>query len=188
MKLRLRLDRLLYGLVAALVLVGGLWFWTRSRDEREQRELRGDLERLELEDRQPATGRRAGPPRFVRPIGFGNDPADERPPQLSIHEPPPHADPNDLDADEAVETVATVLAELEEIHESGRRLDKTERAELYNRASGSLTALSMWVDGSDPRERAALEDARSQMLDLMKRLKLKPPRPDTEGFMRAQDR
>ena len=61
-----------------------------------------------------------------------------------------------------------------------RALTNRPKAELYNRATGSFNALSAWTDGSNPADRALIDDAYSRMMSLMRELDLEPPRHDPD--------
>jgi hypothetical protein len=152
--------------------------WRLTAPDGEQAELEQGLEQL----REKKTGHRK-PPRFVRPFhsmtprGPGAGEEESRP----VFVPQPQKDPGDLGPDEAIDAFEGVMDELEQAAASGRRLDTYERAELYNRATGSFTALSAWVDGGDASERALMEDAYARMMSLMRELKIQPPPVAPEG-------
>ena len=177
MNLRIRLDHLLLGLGAVALLLGALLSWRALRPDPEQAELEQGLERL----RSKPGLRKPGGPRFIRSTGgfARNEQTEERQGWVES-EPPQIGDPGDLDAAEAIDTFQAVISELEAALDVGRRLGADERAELYNRATGSFTALSAWTDSSNPDERALLDDAYARMMALMRELKLEPPRNDPD--------
>jgi hypothetical protein len=175
--LRIRLDHLLLGLGAVVLLVGALLTWRALRAGPEQAELDEGLERL----RNKPILRKPGGPRFIRASGgfAGSEQVAERE-GWAESELPQMGDPGDLDASEAIDTFQAVLAELEAALDEGRRLGEHERSELYNRATGSFTALSAWTDSRNPDERVLLDDAYARMMALMRELKLEPPRNDPD--------
>ncbi|MCA9696611.1 MAG: hypothetical protein KC431_03715 [Myxococcales bacterium] len=107
---------------------------------------------------------------------------------MAVYEPPPKDDPGTPTPEDAAESVALVIADLEAAAARGGRLSERERNELYRRASGSLAAVSLWVDGGDPSQRALLEDTYQQLRSLMRELELEPVAPDREGHIPAQQR
>jgi hypothetical protein len=177
--MRIRVDHLLLGFGAMVLLTGSLLAWRALRPDPEQAEFDQGLERLRA---KPAASSNAKP-RFVRTRGaFSSSDGERREdPEGWVDPQTPHVgDPGELDASEAVDTFKAVMAELETAVEDGRRLSKREQAELYNRATGSFTALSAWTDGSDPADRALIDDAYSRMMSLMRELDLEPPRLDPD--------
>lgn len=181
MRLTVRVDHLLLGLGAVVLLVGSLLAWRAFRPDPEQAELDQGLERLRSKSSPDGSQR----PRFMgrrwasSPSGEREGWADSQTPQVAIDD--PLGDPGALDADEAVDNFMAAMEELEAVQAEGRRLSKRERSELYNRASGSFTALSAWTDGSDPHDRALIDDAYARMMSLMRELDLQPPRRDPDG-------
>lgn len=177
--MKVRLDHLLLGVGAVVLLIGSLLAWRALRPEPEQADLDQGLEQLRSKPAPGASKR----PRFIRPRGAFSS-SQERPTEREgwVDSQTPHAgDPGELDPNEAVDTFKAVMDELESAATEGRRLSARERTELYNRATGSFTALSSWTDGSDPRERALIDDAYARMMSLMRELELEPPRVDPDG-------
>jgi hypothetical protein len=177
--MKVRVDHLLLGLGLVVLLVGSLLAWRALRPEPEQAELEQGLERLRSKPTPGASKR----PRFLRKTGTFSS-AKERPEAREgwVEPQTPQAgDPGDLGPDEAVDNFMAVIAELEAAAADRRRLSKRERTELYNRATGSFTALSAWTDGNDPSDRAVIDDAYARMMALMRELELEPPRNDPDG-------
>lgn len=176
--MKVRLDHLLLGFGAVVLLVGALLTWRALRPEPEQADLDQGLERLRSKPAPGASSR----PRFIRPRGAFS--SQERPKEREGWAEPqiPHevGDPGELDPNEAVDNFKAVMEELETAATEGRRLSARERTELYNRATGSFTALSAWTDASDPSERALIDDAYAQMMSLMRELDLEPPSVDPD--------
>ncbi|HLT39233.1 MAG TPA: hypothetical protein VK034_23275 [Enhygromyxa sp.] len=174
--MKVRIDHLLLGFGAVVLLIGGVWSWRALRIDPEQAELEEGLERLRSKPHQRST------PRFLHQRGSysgASEQSYER--QGWVESQTPQAgDPGDLDRNEAIDTFQAVLDELEAAVDDGRRLSELEQAELYNRATGSFTALSAWTDGSDPNDRALIDDAYARMMSLMRELKLEPPRVDPD--------
>jgi hypothetical protein len=180
--LKLRVDHLLIGLgglVIVVVAVMVVMAWRARGPDLDHAELDQGLEHMRDNDRS-AEVTQPRPPRFVRPLHSSSHGGDRRD-QVSLPQPPPEGDPGSLDADEAVASFKQVLGELETVAASGRKLSPREEAEFYNRATGSFTALSAWVDGSDPTERALMNDAYAQMKSLMRELDIQPPPVDPDG-------
>jgi hypothetical protein len=123
-------------------------------------------------------------PRFTR--GFYSGAAQEQGEGKSIFVAPPQSDPGELGPAEAVDSFQQVIGELEAALAHGRKLGRDERAEFYNRATGSFTALSAWVDPSDASERAMMDDAYAQMTSLMRELDIRPPAHDPDVFLRER--
>lgn len=177
MNLRIRLDHLLLGVGAVALLLGALWAWRTTRADTEQPQLDGGLERL----RQKPGPRKPVGPSFLRGSGgFSSERASEERQGWAESHPPHLGDPGELDAAEAIDTFQAVLDELETALDEGRRFSRLERAQLYNRATGSFIALSAWTDGSDPNDRALLDDAYARMMALLRELKIEPPRHDPD--------
>jgi hypothetical protein len=173
--LKLRVDHLLIAVGGLVVVVAAVLVWQARGPDSERAELDQGLERIGDKDRAGQVTQ-PRPPRFVRPLhspsyGGARDPRE----QVAVPQPPPEGDPGALDADEAIASFQQVLGELETAVASGRKLSPREEAELYNRATGSFTALSAWVDGGDPTERALMDDAYAQMKSLMRELDIQPP-------------
>jgi hypothetical protein len=175
---KVRVDHLLLGIGAFVLLIGSLLAWRALRPDPEQVELDRGLERLR--DKPRANSKE--PPRFIRPRGAFSESADRQDQRegWSDSETSRAGDPNELGPEQAVDNFKDVLAELETAVENGGRLSELDQAELYNRATGSFTALSTWVDANDPSERALLDDAYSQMMGLMRQLDLEPPPNDPD--------
>jgi hypothetical protein len=85
-------------------------------------------------------------------------------------------DPGLLGPEDAKEAFQAVLSELDASLAEERRLSRREKKELYNRATGSYTALLTYVDGSDPTQRKFLDEAHAALLHRMAELKLDRPR------------
>ncbi|KIG18096.1 hypothetical protein DB30_01983 [Enhygromyxa salina] len=175
--LKVRVDHLLIAGGGVVVLVASLLTWRAMRPDPAQVELEEGLDRMRDNDRV-AQEPRARPPRFVRPLHTSGRSRGE---QVAIPQAPPEGDPGDLDADEAVASFKQALHDLEAALESGRKLSPREQYELYNRATGSFTALSAWADAGDPTERALMDDAYAQMKSLMRELDLQPPKHDPDA-------
>jgi hypothetical protein len=181
--MKVRVIHLIYGLVGVTALVGGLWLWHLQGERRDEQELDEGLAELG----QEARGRERDRPVFLRQVGRHAGTREEVA-RENVFMPPPGGDPGELDAQEAIDAFTGVMDELEQIVEDERELDDQESAEYYNRATGSFKAMSAWIDGSDPRERALLDDAHKQMLDLMRRLDIRPPARELDGFVTARER
>lgn len=173
--LKIRVDHLLIGAGAVVLTVAVLLVWRARQPAQEQAGLEQELEQL----RGKQTPARRAPPRFVRDYHASARP-EEIGEGVAIPQLPAHADPGDLTSDQAIDEFKQVLGELEAIVESGRKLSAREEAEYYNRATGSFTALSSWVDPNDPGERALMDDAYLQMKSLMHELQLEPPPVDPD--------
>lgn len=176
--LRIRVSHLLLALGGVVLLIAavlGVRAW-RSESAHEQQVNEG----LESLREQPRPGAQR-PPRFMRGHHFKPKPeADNIGEGVAMFEPPPIADPGDLGPAEAAASFEAVLGELQQLADDERRLSKQERAELYNRATGSFTAMSAWVDPSDANEQAMMNDAHAQMLVLMRELDIEPPPVDPD--------
>lgn len=180
--MKVRVLHLIYGLVGVTALVGGVWLWQSNDERREERELDQGFAEL----RQDASGRER--PSFLRrPVGRDASTREEVARAL-VFTPPPGGDPGELDAQESVDAFTDVMDELEQAVDDERKLSDEESAEYYNRANGSFKAMSAWVDGGSPRERALLEDAHKKMLGLMRKLDIQPPARELDGFVSARDR
>jgi hypothetical protein len=185
--LRIRVDHLALGIGGVVLVVAAVLGWRAMQPDRDQQaEIEQGLERVRA--KQGGAVARGGavtkPPRFVRGV-FSGAPQ-ERGEGTAVFEAPPQTDPGELDAAEAVDSFEQVIGELEAALESRRKLSKDEVAEFYNRATGSFTALSSWVDPNDPSERAMMDDAYAQMISLMRELKIRPPAHDTDVFLRER--
>lgn len=176
--LKLRVDHLLIAVGGVVILVAAILTWRSLRPDPERAELDAGLERMRDKDRSGQTAQRRQP-RFVRPLHTGGRRAEGE--QVAIPQAPPEGDPGDLDADEAIASFKQVLGELESAVENDRKLSPREESELYNRATGSFTALSAWADGGDPTERALMDDAYAQMKSLMRELDIQPPAHDPDA-------
>ena len=175
--LRVRVDHLVLGVGAVAVVVGGLLAWRAMQpDADKEAEIEQGLERVRA--KQGAT---RSHPRFTR--GMFSGAPDEGEGKFSF-EPPPPIDPGAPAASEAVDAFQQVIGELEAALESGRKLGSRERAELYQRATGSFTAMSAWVDPNEASERAMMDDAYAQMMALMRELDIRPPRRDPDQIVR----
>ena len=171
--LKIRVDHLVFGGLAVVLLGSGLWVW-RTHGSAQTR-ASGEAEEQRAGAKRQAGDKKGSAPRFTR--GFHRSvEQEERGEGIVIHRPPPQADPGDLSASEAVQAYEAIVAELEAALESERELSERERAELYNRASGSLTALSAWADPNKSDERAMVDDAYLQLKSLMRELDLRPPK------------
>lgn len=185
--MKVRVLHLIYGLAGVTALVVGVWQWRAHEDRQTERELDQGLTELrhDARGREGQSGRDR--PIFARQIGRYQSTHEEAAREL-VFTPPAGSDPGELDAVEAVDAFAGVMDELEQALEDERKLDDEESAEFYNRANGSFKAMSAWIDGGDPRERALLEDAHKRMLDLMRRLDIQPPARELDGFVSARER
>jgi hypothetical protein len=171
----------LYALAGVTASVAAVWVW-RSLDEgRDEREFDEGLADL----RKDARSRER--PTFMRGVERGAETREEIA-RHQVFEPPAGSDPGDLDAVEAVDAFTGVMDELEQAVQDERVLSEAESAEYYERASGSFKAMSAWIDGGDPRERQLLEDSHQRMLDLMRKLDIRPPARELDGFVSARDR
>lgn len=176
MQLKVRVDHLLLAVGGLILLIGSLVAWRALRPDPEQAELDSGLEQL-----RDKPGKARAQPRFVRPRGAfssGSDRSEQR--QGWANAEPTAGDPGELGPDQAVDDFKAVIAELEAAVDEGRKLSELEEAELYSRATGSFTALSAWVDGSNRREQTLLDDAYTQMMGLMRRLDIEPPPHDPD--------
>jgi hypothetical protein len=177
-RLRIRVDHLVLGVGCVAVLVGGLLAWRTLKVEPEQQaEIERGLERVRAKQGSAPTR-----PRFMRGL-YSGAPQEDWGEGKAVFEPPPQTDPGELGAAEAIDSFQQVIGELELVLESGRRLSRREQAEYYNRATGSLTALSSWIDPSDPSERAMLDDSYAQMMALMRELGIRRPKQDPDQIM-----
>ena len=177
--LKVRVDHLVMASVALALVGGGVWMWRSLRVEDQQAELDDGLERIR--GRRSKTGsdakmRGEGPNSARIFKGFHASARAEIGEGERVYMPPPQADPGDLDASEAVDAYESVVADLEQALETERELSEREQGELYNRASGSLTALTAWADPKDPHDRALMDDAYIQLKSLMRELDIQPPR------------
>ena len=171
--LKIRVDHLVFGGVAVVLLGSGLWVWRTHGSAQRGAGDESEQQRAGAEPR--AGGKRADAPRFTR--GFHRSvEQEERGEGIVLHRPPPQADPGDLSQSEAVQAYESIVAELEAALDSERELSERERAEYYNRASGSLTALSAWADPNEADQRAMVDDAYLQLKSLMRELDLRPPK------------
>ncbi len=175
--MKVRVDHLLIGVGAVILLLGSIVAWRALRPDPAEAGPEAGLERL----RDKPGG--AGLPRFIR-RGDAFSSANERGERREgwVESQTAQAgDPGELGADEAVDEFQAALSELEAAVDDGRRLSEREQAELYNRATGSFTALSAWANADDPSDRAALDDAYGRMMALMRQLELEPPQVDPDA-------
>jgi len=163
------------GIGALIVVIAAIWAWRALRPDPEQISLEQGLEALR---KSPADQGSRPPPRFIRPPGSLASGSDQTGEGRAVPQMPQLRDPGDLGADEAIDNFQAVLAELELAVDNRQRLTERESAEFYNRATGSFTALSAWVDANNPSQRALMEDAYLQMKSLMRELEIKPPTID----------
>lgn len=180
MNLKVRVDHLLLGVGALVLLVGSLLTWRALRPDPEQVELERGLEQLRAKDKRGAKQA----PRFLRMHGAFSSAEERREARTGWSEsldPQLVGDPGELGPDDAVDNFKAVIDELEALADEGRRLSRRERAELYNRATGSFTALTAWTDANDPNDRAVIDDAYARMMSLMRELELEPPRINPDG-------
>jgi hypothetical protein len=180
--LRVRVDHLVLGVGSVMVLVVALLTWRSLQpDPDEQAEVEQGLERVRAKQSSAPTRT----PRFARGF-YSGAPQEDRGEGTAVFEPPPQKDPGDVGPAEAVESFEQVIGELEDALENKHRLSKNEAAEYYNRATGSFTVLSAWVDPSNPSERAMLDDAYAQMTALMRELDIRPPKRETDFYLRER--
>jgi hypothetical protein len=182
--LRVRVDHLWMVLGAALLVTGSVVAWRALAPDAvdPDAELDAGLERMR--SKSAKSGPSSAPPRFVRPLVHNSDPYGSGEGRVGWAEQAPTiSDPGQLGPDEAVDEFQAVVAELEVAIEDGRRLSKREKAELYNRATGSFTSLSSWIDASSSSERALMDDAYAQMIGLMRQLDLQPPERHPDGAL-----
>lgn len=178
--LRIRVDHLVLAFVGVSLLVGGFLGWRAMRPDRDKEaEIEQGIERV----RAKGSSSSRTPPRFAR--GYHSGAPDEGEGKV-VFQPPPQIDPGEPGSSEAVDAFQEVIEELEAALESGRKLGARERAELYNRATGSFTAMSAWVDPNEPSERAMMDDAYAQMMFLMRELDIKPPKRNNDQFVRPE--
>lgn len=178
--MKVRVDHLLLSLGGLVLLVGSLLAWRALRPDPEQAELEQGLEQLRSKE-QPGAKK---VPRFLRQRGAFSSAEERREARTGWSEsddPRLVGDPGELGPDEAVDNFKAVIAELEAAAEDGRRLTRRERSELYNRATGSFTALTTWTDASDPSDREVIDDAYAHMMSLMRVLELEPPGINPDG-------
>jgi hypothetical protein len=175
--LKVRVDHLVIGVGAVLLLIGSVVAWQALRPDPEQAELDDGLERLRSSSGDPA---HQAKPRLVRGFVQGRSRTDER--QGWSASELPAGDPNEVGPDQAVDEFKAAISELEAAVARGGKLSDHEQAELYNRATGSFTALSTWIDASDASEREVIDDAYAQMMSLMKQLEFEPPQHDPDAM------
>ena len=111
MQLKVRLDRLLLGVGALVLLVGALLAWQALRPDPEQAELDRGLEQL----RAKPGARTYDRPRFIRQRGnfSGASERSDAREGWAESQTPQAGDPGDLDAVEAIDTFQAVIDELE---------------------------------------------------------------------------
>ncbi len=182
--MKIRVLHLIYAAAGVTAIGLGVWLW-RARVEHETEQT---LDQGLADLRKDARGREHDRPIFFRQVGRYSAGRDEELARELVFTPPAGSDPGELGPEEAVDAFAGVMDELEDALEDDRKLGRKESGELYNRATGSFNAMSAWIDGSDPRERAVLEDAHARMLDLMRRLDIRPPARELDGFVSARER
>jgi hypothetical protein len=178
--LRIRVDHLVLGVGGVVVLVAAVLGWRAMQpDPEQQAEIEQGLERVRAKQ-----GRAVGQPRFVRGVysGAGQEEGEGK----AVFELPPQMDSGELSSSEAVDSFQQVIGELEAALASGRKLSARQEAEFYNRATGSFTVLSSWVDPNNPSERAMMDDAYAQMITLMRELDIRPPAHDTDAMLRER--
>lgn len=179
--LRIRVDHLVLAVGGVVLLVAAVLGWRAMQpDPEQQAEIEQGRERVRAKQGDAVTQR----PRFVRGV-FSGAP-EEQSEGRAVFEAPPQSDPGELGPTEAVDSFQQVIGELEAVLESGRKLSASEQAEFYNRATGSFTVLSSWVDPSDPSERAMMDDAYAQMTSLMRALDMRRPAHDPDAFVRVR--
>ncbi len=181
--------------VLPLILAGvgltlgiSLWLWRSHTERRDERELDQGLSEIGQGQRRERSGRARANDSENSGLGRRTASAHEEIARELVFTPPPGGDPGELDAQESVEAFTEVMDELEQAADDDRKLDREESAEYYNRANGSFKAMSAWIDGNDPRQRGLLEKAHKQMLDLLRRLDIRPPAPKIDEFVSARDR
>lgn len=180
--LRIRVDHLVLGVGGVVLVIAAVFGWRALRpDPEQQAEVEQGRERVRAKQGDAVTQ----PPRFRRGFYSGAGKSDEGEGK-AVFETPPQTDPGELGPAEAVDSFQQVIGELEAALASRRKLSKSESAEFYNRATGSFTAMSSWVDSSNPSERAMMDDAYAQMTSLMRELKIRPPAHDTDVFLRER--
>jgi hypothetical protein len=180
--LRIRVDHLVLGVGSVAVLVAGLLTWRAMKPDPDARaEIEQGLERVRAKQGSEPTR----PPRFVRGF-YSGAPQEDSGEGKALFEPPPQTDPGELGPNEAVDSFQQVIGELEAALASGRRLSASEEAEYYNRATGSFTALTSWVDPSNPSERAMMDDAYAQMTALMRELDIQRPTHDPDQYLKQR--
>lgn len=179
--MQIRVTHLVLGLVAASALGFAVWAWRSASERQDQRR---ELDQGLADLREDVGERERKQPLFVRrQVERSEESAREL-----VFTPPPGGDPLEPSAQEAVDAFTEVLDELEQALDEERKLSPVERDEYYERATGSFKAMSAWVDASNPNERALLEDSHAQMKDLMRRLGIKPPAREIDGFVSARER
>jgi hypothetical protein len=179
--LRIRVDHLVLGVGGAVLLVVAVFGWrAMQHDPDPQAEIEQGRERV----RAKQGGAVTQTPRFVRGVYSGA--AQEEGEGKAVFVAPPQSDPGELGPAEAVDSFQQVIGELEAALADGRKLSATEEAEFYNRATGSFTVLSSWVDPNDPSERAMMDDGYAQMISLMRSLDIRPPAHETDGYLKQR--
>lgn len=178
--MRIQHRHLALGFAGAAALAFAVWAW-RSASERE-RERNLERELGELHD-DSATRKRQPPPLVRRQLERSEESA-----RAAVFSPPAGGDPLEPSAHEAIEAFDAVIDELELALDDERKLSPVERDEYYERATGSFKAMSAWIDGSSASERRLLEDSHKQMMELMRKLDIKPPEREIDGFVSARER
>jgi hypothetical protein len=93
----------------------------------------------------------------------------------SEHAPAPTGDPHELDATAAKEEFELLVAEIDDLIASEKKLGRRQRDELYGRAMGTYKSLLRYVDATDPNQRRLLDQAHSDLMNKMKELGLEKP-------------
>jgi hypothetical protein len=179
--LRIRVDHLVLGIAGVVLVAAAVLGWRAMRPDPDQQ---AEIEQGREQVRAKRGGAVNRTPRFTRGVNSGA--AQERGEGAPVFVAPPQSDPGELGPAEAVDSFQQVIGELEAALEQERKLDRRERAEFYNRATGSFTALSSWVDPSDPSERTMMDDAYVQMISLMRELDIRRPAHDPDAFLRER--
>jgi hypothetical protein len=109
---------------------------------------------------------------FVRPRGWLDPAHDDRSGADRVA--PGPGDPGAPDPEDALVAFEGALAAMDEALAAGKTSRRTRR-DLYVRATGAFTALSLHLDANDPEQRALLEDAHAEMKHRMRELRLSVP-------------
>lgn len=178
MNLKVRVSTLILAGSALVLSVGGFVAWRKLVAEPKAERAALDEGLDELEER--AKRDRSKTPRFVKSMYSGSSDDARRSEQGEGLAVPQVAnqgegDPWELGPDEAVASFQRALEDLEAALDLDRPLTRVEQDALYNRATGSFEAMSNYVDGSSPDDRALMEDAYLHMKTLMAELRLERP-------------